>query len=365
MNTQCCTPPSMGGGDDLFLASCQYQLFANEEEDQEVENTALQTSVTIRPSDSFPRLVQSYSSEEIPPSGLLDTNVELPSPPRLPRSPRRAFQPISINLPGDSSFGRTTFQGCSVEAAASDNITNTLWPPLTTSTQPNSAPTAAPAANVGATHLQTPEVQRTNHTVSTPNVIGQLLYTPQIPPVCQAWRANLDAELDTGSRRWAPDQMPSITMLIDNALYVGGFPDSQTVSQLHALGIRHIVNCCAQDIRTVPEVASSFHLHNLESFDTEEYLILHRDYDVFAGLVSTILEKGEKVFVHCVAGVNRSVVLCAAYLMERLSLNPVEAIRVFRTNGRTRILDNKGFRHQLVDHYLQSVEPHSARLGLL
>lgn len=335
------------------------------EDDHGVENTVLEASVTLRPSESFPRLSQSHASEETRPSDALDTIVELPSPTRLPRSPRRAFQSIPINIPGDNCFGRTAFQGWSVGATASDGITSTPWRPPTTSGQPSAASAAVPATHASMEHLQTPEVQRTNYAVATPNMMGHLLYTPQISPVCQAWRTSLDAELDNVSGRWAADQLPSITTLINNALYVGGFPDSQTVPQLHALGIRHIVNCCAQDVRTAPEVAESFHLHYFKSYDSEEYLILHRDYDAFAGLMSTILENGEKAFVHCVAGVNRSVVLCAAFLMERLSLNPVEAVRVFRANGRMRILDNKGFRHQLIDHYLQSIEPHNARVELL
>ncbi|KAG5467049.1 hypothetical protein LSCM1_01229 [Leishmania martiniquensis] len=356
MDTQCCTPPSIGGTEDL-LASCRHQLFMHEESEHEVGNAALATSVTMRPSDSFPRLSQSSSSEGTRPSDPLDANVELPSPTRPPCSPRRAFQPIPINLPGDSCVGRTAFQGCSFEATASEGMASTPWRPTAISAQHH-------AAHANMAHLQTPEVQRTNCSMATPSVIGHLLYTPQIAPACQEWRASLDAELDNVNRRWAPDQLPSLTMLIDNALYVGGFPDAQTVPQLHALGIRHIVNCCVQDVRTAPEVAASFNMHHLESFDAEEYLILHRDYDTFARLVSTILENGERVFVHCIAGVNRSVVLCAAYLMDRLSLTPVEAVRVFRTNGRMRILDNRSFRHQLVDHYLQNVEPHNARRGL-
>ncbi|GET92989.1 protein phosphatase, putative [Leishmania tarentolae] len=365
MDTRCCTPPSIGGSDDVFLAPCRHQLFADEEDDHEMESTALKVSAALPPSDSFTRLSESQASGATRPSDLLDTNVKLPSPTHLPRSPRRAFQPIPINLPSDGCFGRTALQGWPEEATDNDGIASTPWRPPTTSVPPNAASAAAPVANMSTAHLRTPEVQRTNYDAATPNMMGHLLYTPQISPVCQAWRANLDAELDNVNTRWASDQLPSLTMLIDNALYVGGFPDSKTVPKLHALGIRHIVNCCAQDMRTAPEVAESFHLHYFESYDSEEYLILHHDYDAFAGLMSTILENGEKVLVHCVAGVNRSVVLCVAFLMDRLSLNPVEAVRVLRANGRMRILDNKGFRHQLVDHYLQNVEPHNARLGLL
>ncbi|KAG5492884.1 hypothetical protein JKF63_01464 [Porcisia hertigi] len=364
MDTRCCTPPSIGSGDDLLVASCRHRLFANEEDDQEVGDIALESSVIMQPSDSFPRPSGSRSSGQTRPSEPLDTNVELPSPTRLRRSPRRAFQPILIDPSREYSFGRTAFQGGPVAATTSDGITSTPWISSTTLAQPSPGLAGSQAADTTVAYLQTPEAQRANHAVSTHNIIGHLLYTPEIPPVCQAWRASLDAELDNVNKCSAPAQLPPLTTLIENALYVGSFPDAHVVPQLCALGVRHVINCCAQDIHTAPEVAASFNLHNFESFDADEYLILHRDYEAFARLVSTILANGERVFVHCIAGVNRSVTLCAAYLMDRLALNPVEAVRVFRANGRMRILDNRGFRHQLVDHYLQSGESHNPSIQL-
>ncbi|KAK7200897.1 protein phosphatase [Novymonas esmeraldas] len=368
MYARCCTPPSLGVGDDAPLPSCRHRLFANEEDDHAESSTAPEANETVRPSGSFPRLSSSRTSGEARVSDMLEAAiVELPSPPRLPRSPRRAFQPIPTNLSSASCCRHATHGGRSVEGGASDAVAHTPRRSATSTATALTCGTAAAAAGTWSAtvaHLQTPEVQRTNAGAATPGVAGHLLFTPQIPPLCQAWRANLDAELDRVNAHWAPDQQPAVTTLIDHALYVGGCPDAQTLPQLQALGVRHILNCCDQDIRTPPDVAARFHLHTLTAYDAEEYLILYRDYHAFAALVSTILASGESIFVHCIAGVNRSVTLCAAYLVDRLALNPVEVVRMFRANGRMRILDNRGFRHQLVDHYLQSVEPHKARAGL-
>lgn len=358
MEMRCCTPPAMGGGEEMF-SSCRHLFFVNEEEDDHDAGGAsmLDKSITMRPSESLSRPSGTRSSGESRPSDGLEISRQLPSPTRSPRSPRRAFQPIPLNLPSEICYGRTSFQGWSMEGMGTGaTASSTPW-------RPSTAVTSTAAAG-GMPYLQTPEVQRVSTANTASSAMANLLYTPQIPQICLAWRSNLDAELDAVNALSPTDQLPPVTTLIENMLYIGGFPDAETVPLLQSMGIHHIINCCAQDVITSPEVSSEFHVHDLHCFDVEDYLILHHDYDSFAALVSNLLAHGEKVFVHCIAGVNRSVTLCAAYLMDRLSLTPVEAVRVFRGNGRMRILDNKGFRHQLVDHYLQSVEPRRSENGL-
>jgi hypothetical protein len=350
MEMRCCTPPAMGGcsSDDAF-SSCRHLCFVNEEDDHDDGGAAsLDKSTTMQPFESLPRPSDTRSSVGSRPSYGLGVAASLPSPTRDPRSPLRAFQPISLNLPSDLCYGRTSLQGWPTDGV--NNNSSTPWRPPTTHEL------VAPAMSISS-YLETPEVQRVNAAnSSTSHAMAHLLYTPQIPQKCLTWRSNLDAELDPVNAQYPADQLPPVTTLMENMLYLGGFPDAEMVPLLHSLGIRHIINCCAQDVITCPEVAREFYVHSLHSFDAEDYLILHNDYDSFAALVSNLLAHGEKVFVHCVAGVNRSVTLCAAYLMDRFALTPVEAVRVFRGNGRMRILDNRGFRHQLVDHYLQSGE---------
>lgn len=348
-----------------MFSSCRHLFFLNEEEEGDHNGSPekLEKSITMRPSESFPRPSESRTSGESRPSDDLPRAVQLPSPTRTPHSPRRAFQPIPLNLPAEHCFGRTSLQGWPVDSAGS-GMASTPWRPSTACENPAPAPHAASMIGGGVPYLQTPEVQRVNAASRASNAMAHLLYTPQIPQVCLAWRSNMDAELDPVNAQHPADQLPAVTTLIENMLYVGGFPDAQTVPVLRSLGIRHIINCCAQDIVTHPDVSAAFHVYDLHSFDMADYLILHHDYEGFASLVSNLLAQGERVFVHCIAGVNRSVTLCSAYLMDRFALTPVEAVRVFRRNGRMRILDNTGFRHQLVDHYLQSAESRTAEQGL-
>ncbi|KPI90741.1 putative protein phosphatase [Leptomonas seymouri] len=352
MEMRCCTPPPVENSEEMFSSS-RHLFFMNEEEDRCDDAAVLNKSMTIRPSQSFPRPSGTRTSGESRPSDGFDTNVR-------PPSPRRAFQAIPLSPSIEHCYGRTAFQDWPIDDINTTNVTSIPWWPPTATHE-----SAAPASTTtGISYLDTPEVQRTSTANIASSIMSNLLYTPQIPQVCLAWRSNLDAELDPVNAQHPADQLPPVTTLIENMLFIGGFPQVETVPLLQSLGIHHIINCCTQDVVTCPEVSRLFQMHNLQSFDMEDYLILHHDYETFARLVSNLLARGERVFVHCVAGVNRSVTLCAAYLMDRFSLNPVEAVRIFRGNGRMRILDNKGFRHQLIDHYLQSVEPRKAEQGL-
>lgn len=210
---------------------------------------------------------------------------------------------------------------------------------------------------------QTPEVNRgatarlTGGNFGLP-ISSSLMYTPQIAPGLLAMRDSLDQELgpvNVANRMFA---LPAVTPLLAGRLYVGGLPDEETVRILRAEGIHNIVNCAARDYVTDLAVSAEFNVRDIDAFDSSDYLILHHDLDTFTGVVDDIIaNRGEKVFVHCIAGINRSVSLCCAYLMEKMHIPPIETVRLFRANGRMRILENVSFRHQLVDHYMFVVTP--------
>ncbi|CCW61354.1 unnamed protein product [Phytomonas sp. EM1] len=167
----------------------------------------------------------------------------------------------------------------------------------------------------------------------------------------------LDAELDATNTAHRMRPHPPVTSVLDNQLFIGGLPDNEALQILRKEGVKHIINCCAQEYLTDPLIAEEFHAHNLECYDTADYFILHHDYEPFAKLLMNILQKQEKVFVHCIGGINRSVTLCCTFLMEMLQISPVAAVKKLRKNGRMYILDNVSFRHQLVDFYFQVVLP--------
>ncbi|ORC91990.1 putative dual specificity protein phosphatase [Trypanosoma theileri] len=180
------------------------------------------------------------------------------------------------------------------------------------------------------------------------------LCTPQTMREELQLRSNLDAELSSVKLNYMWHTAPAVTPLVDG-LYVGGFPDEETLDILRREGICTIINCCAGEYETHESVKAEFTVHDFSAEDQNDYLILYHCYDRFAEVVNEAKRLGSRVFVHCIAGINRSVTLCAAYIMQYHHMDPVTCVRLFRAQGRTDILRNVSFRHQLVDFYLNTL----------
>lgn len=211
--------------------------------------------------------------------------------------------------------------------------------------------TTSPQMTSLRTCFETPVALR--HSGGQPFSASSLMCTPQVPPFKVTLRNQLDAELNGVNKENRGAGSPDITMLIKNQLFMGGFPEPETLDLLQSYGVRHIISCCASEQCLSASVTNKFAVYNLFARDEHDYLILHNHYDEFEQFMRNASGRNEAVFVHCIAGVNRSVVLCAAYMVDHYKITPVEAVRQFRRCGRMRILENVGFRHQLVDHFLQ------------
>lgn len=180
------------------------------------------------------------------------------------------------------------------------------------------------------------------------------LCTPQTLPEELRLRAALDAELarvKSDAVWWAA---PAVTPLVEG-LYVGAFPDEETLEILRQEKIDIIVNCCAGEYDTPDSVREEFVVHHLNAEDQNDYLILYHCYERFAAIVQDATRLGRRVFVHCVAGINRSVTLCFAYIMQYHHMDLISCVQHFRAQGRIDILRNVSFRHQLVDFYLHTL----------
>ncbi|KAG8348283.1 Dual specificity phosphatase catalytic domain [Trypanosoma vivax] len=178
-----------------------------------------------------------------------------------------------------------------------------------------------------------------------------VLRTPQLTGEELRLRALLDTELALNKIDSLGNGSPAVTSL-GNGLYVGRFPDEETLEILRRECVDVIINCCAGEYDSREVVSPEFEVHDLCAEDLNDYLILFHCYDRFSEIVSRAQRDGRRVFVHCIAGVNRSVTLCIAYMMQHYRMDPVSCVQHFRANGRVNILDNVGFRHQLVDFYL-------------
>lgn len=72
---------------------------------------------------------------------------------------------------------------------------------------------------------------------------------------------------------------------------------------------------------------SIFTVVELDTIAQSDFLIISRHCIAFASVVDRVRKiSEEKVVVHCIAGVNRSVCLCVAYLMIKCHLDPLETL---------------------------------------
>lgn len=151
---------------------------------------------------------------------------------------------------------------------------------------------------------------------------------------------------------------PSVTQLSDT-LFIGGFPDCETVSCLLQEGVSHVINCCSKEEVSVDVERQFTRSWRIAADDTPDYYILFHHLADFTEMLEEVEQSGGKVFVHCIAGVNRSATLCAAYLMQKYHIDVLEVVHLFRRQGRPLILENPSFRKQLVEHHF-SLFPESS-----
>jgi dual specificity phosphatase 12 len=80
--------------------------------------------------------------------------------------------------------------------------------------------------------------------------------------------------------------------------------------------------------------------------DDEPGAPIYSHFDHAHRIIRNALTKGNRVLVHCAAGVSRSVSLVAAYLIIEKSMTADAALRLIRSN-RVNANPNDGFRKQL------------------
>ncbi|KAJ9465737.1 Dual specificity protein phosphatase 1 [Diplonema papillatum] len=128
-------------------------------------------------------------------------------------------------------------------------------------------------------------------------------------------------------------------------LYLG---DLQMAFDATPPKITAVLNCCAsvQD-NTVLHQKRGQQYHQFAAQDADEYPLLDMHFEAACDFLDNAIKEGHTVLVHCVAGINRSAAICAAYLMRRHRMKLIEAVRHVHEQ-RPIILSNQSFRDQLV-----------------
>ena len=135
-------------------------------------------------------------------------------------------------------------------------------------------------------------------------------------------------------------------------LYLGSSEDASNYGVLRELGVTHLLNC-AGDMHETQRCALTRFAGNtgilehvgFDADDSYNYNILqHLPYSVT--FITRAKQRGKKVLVYCVKGINRSAAVCIGYLMQVYGLLFDEALCKVK-ESRPGILTNPGFVEQL------------------
>lgn len=130
--------------------------------------------------------------------------------------------------------------------------------------------------------------------------------------------------------------------IIDN-LYVGGMQATKNPETLRDIGITHIITVSDEPVRNIAK-CGFFKYKFVEGIDFEITDLLQRFPETTAFIEEGI--SNGAVFVHCVAGVSRSVSVVIAYLMEKKGM-PFDVALKLVQEKRKYAYPNEGFQKQL------------------
>ncbi len=144
-------------------------------------------------------------------------------------------------------------------------------------------------------------------------------------------------------------EYPGSPTKLTEYLYIGSYSDAENVSCLRKLGITHVLNCAA--FRTLggspypPETGIVGYVE-FKADDSEMYDMLQH-FPRAKTFIDDAKVKGGKVLVHCAMGINRSALICAAYIIADKKMNLLDVVKHLKSRRKI-VLSNKGFRLQLV-----------------
>ncbi len=134
-------------------------------------------------------------------------------------------------------------------------------------------------------------------------------------------------------------------MIIDN-IYVGSIYDAYNIEKLEEEGITNVISAVAGFDNIYDSTIN--HL-NLTLIDNNQQDIL-RYFEISNHFIEQILEKNEKILVHCICGVSRSVTLVCAYMIKKYNYTVKEALEIIKKN-RNVANPNENFINQLEEYY--------------
>lgn len=130
-------------------------------------------------------------------------------------------------------------------------------------------------------------------------------------------------------------------------IYVGNISTACNKKKLKEFGINNIVTA----ISGVPALyPNDFNYKLVDVLDVKKQDMIHI-FDDTSQFIDNSLKNGNKVYVHCMCGVSRSVAIVCAYLAKKYNIEPIKAVNMIRKN-RPIANPNNSFMQQLENYYI-------------
>jgi predicted protein tyrosine phosphatase len=139
---------------------------------------------------------------------------------------------------------------------------------------------------------------------------------------------------------------------ITEQLFLGGASEASDEEWLKKNHITHIVNCAEEIDSHFPHRFNYLRLNLKDIPEQSLYEVLQRSYEFIRSAIS----RGGTVYVHCAAGVSRSVSIVVYFLMKLKKWTYLQALHYVRER-RSIAQPNQGFARQLV-----SVSPEARKI---
>jgi atypical dual specificity phosphatase len=142
----------------------------------------------------------------------------------------------------------------------------------------------------------------------------------------------------------SPHPPPTLRWVIPQQIAIGSLPTAELYPVMMTAGIKAILTLCTEaEGQPTPEMQSSFQCirHALPDSYAAETLQPHSLAKAVA-IVHQFVTARQPLYVHCLAGIERSPTVCAAYLCLHQGLQPWEALHCLRqVNPKTHLIDSQ------------------------
>ena len=136
--------------------------------------------------------------------------------------------------------------------------------------------------------------------------------------------------------------------IIPGFLWLGDAEDAQNKELLQKHGITWILNCAGGDINVVYPI--NFKVHKFEADDDSKYNLIEQHINECVEFIDKCKNKGDRILIHCMAGMNRSATITVGYLLHYFeNMDLLQAVE-YTVKKRSWILTNGGFRRQLIQY---------------